>query len=232
MSKEKSFLAKQKIALGLVSLIVIGIVIYFSTIVVKDAPIIAGFVEGEHYKLLENPRRVRGDKIEVMEFFSYGCIHCYNLDPELNAWAEASADKVKFVRTPAISSDYWRMLGRNYYTMQKLGMTEESHLLFFRQVHDVKRNFSSIKRLAAYFDGKGTTAEEYTKAFNSPEVARKIATADQLSRRMLIANVPTMIVNGKYMVQLTRTVGVSRMLEVLDFLVDKELADKELSIVQ
>lgn len=226
VNRAKKFLVKQKIAVGIVFVIVLGIVGYFSTLVVKDAPLLGDFVEGEHYFLLENPRRVRGDKIEVMEFFSYGCIHCYNFDPGLNGWAEANSDKINFVRTPAVSSELWRMLGRNYYTMEKLGLVDEYHLPFFREVHDVRRNFSSLKRLSDYFDNRGTTAEEYTKAFNSPEVSRKMAVADQMGRRLLVSSVPTIVIHGKYMVRITRSVGLSRMLDVMDYLLDKERAEK------
>lgn len=226
-NRAKNFLVQQKIAVGIVIVIIIGILGYFSTLVVKDAPFLGDFVEGEHYSLVEKPRRVRTDKIEVMEFFSYGCIHCYNFDPELSDWVESNSDKINFIRTPAISNDFWRLLGRNYYTMEKLGILEKYHMPFFREVHDVKRNFSSPKRFFDYFDGKGTTDEEYAKAFNSPEVSRKMTVADQMGRRLLVSSVPTIIVHGKYMVRITRNVGVSRMLEVMDFLVDKELAEKQ-----
>ena len=227
VNRAKNFLVQQKIAVGTVIVIFVGILGYFSTLVVKEVPLLGGFVEGEHYTLLENPRRVRSDKIEVMEFFSYGCIHCYNFDPELSDWVESKGDEVNFIRTPAISSDLWRLLGRNYYTMEKLGIIEKYHMPFFREIHDVKRNFSSVKRLSDYYDGKGTTGEEYEKVFNSPEVSRKMAVADQMGRRLLVVSVPTIIVHGKYMVNITRNVGVSRMLEVMDYLVDKELAEKQ-----
>jgi thiol:disulfide interchange protein DsbA len=227
VNRAKTFLVKQKIAVGTVIVIFVGVLGYFSTLVVKEVPLLSGFVEGEHYTLLENPRRVRTDKIEVMEFFSYGCIHCYNFDPELSNWVESKGDEVNFIRTPAVSSDLWRLLGRNYYTMEKLGIVDKYHMPFFREVHDVKRNFSSLKRLSDYYDGKGTTGEEYERVFNSPEVARKIDVADQMARRLLVVSVPTIIVHGKYMVNITRNVGISRMLEVMDYLVDKELAEKQ-----
>jgi protein dithiol oxidoreductase (disulfide-forming) len=223
VKKARSFLMQQKIAVGVVVLVVVSLIGYFSTLVISDSPMLGDFVEGEHYTLLEKPRRIRGEKIEIMEFFSYGCIFCYNFDPGLKEWVDANSDRINFVRTPAISSDYWRTLGRNYYTMDKLGLVDDYHQPFFREVHEVKRNFTTLARLADYFDGKGTTADEYMKVFNSPEVSRKIAVADQMARRLKVASVPTIIVHGKYMVRPTRTVGIARMLEVTDFLVGKEL---------
>lgn len=224
--KVRSFLMLQKIAVGGMVLIVVVLIGYFSTLVVKDSPILGNFIDGEHYTLLEKPRRIRDEKIEVMEFFSYGCIHCYNFDPGLSDWIEANIDKINFVRMPVVSNDYWRILGRNYYTMDKLGIVDEYHLPFFREIHEVKRNFASLNRLGDYFDGKGTTAEEYRQVFSSPEISRKIAVADQMARRLQVASVPTIIVHGKYMIHPTRSVGTARMLEVMDFLVEKELEEK------
>ena len=85
--KESRFLKQQKIALGVVGIIVVAIVGYLTWLSVEESPL-GEFVEGEHYLVIENPRRIRGDKIEVMEFFSYGCVHCFNFDPILDDWVE------------------------------------------------------------------------------------------------------------------------------------------------
>ncbi len=226
-NKAKSFLAKQKIAVGVIVVVTVTIVVYFSTLVLQESTILGNFVEGEHYFLIENPRRVRGDQIEVIEFFSYACVHCYNFDPELEDWVEAKGESIKFIRMPAVANDSWRILGRNYYTMEKLGLTEKYHMPFFREVHEVKRNFSTPGRLADYFEGKGVPREDYEKAFNSPEVSRNVYDADQMARRLQVASVPTIVVHGKYTVNVTRLVGTSRMLEVMDHLIEKETAPKE-----
>ena len=223
-NKAKSFLAQQKIAVGVIAVIAVAIVGYFSTLVLQESPILGDFVEGEHYLLIEDPRRVRGDQIEILEFFSYGCIHCYNFDPVLGDWAESKGESIKFVRMPAVSNDYWRLLGRNFYTLEKLGLTEEYHLPFFREIHEVGRNFSSPEKLADYFEGHGVPREDYLKAFNSPEVSRNLSNADQMARRLRTSSVPTIVVNGKYMVKVTGVVGTSRMLDVMDHLIEKESA--------
>ena len=93
-------------------------------------------------------------------------------------------------------------------------------------MHEVKRNFTSLNRLGDYFDGKGTSADEYKKVFSSPDISRKLATADQLARRLKVSSVPTIIVHGKYMIRPTRNVGISRMLQVMDFLVQREWEER------
>lgn len=223
-NKAKSFLGQQKIAVGVVAVVALLIVGYFSTLVLQDNPMLGDFIEGEHYDLIENPRRVRGDQIEIMEFFSYACVHCYNFDPTLEDWVESKGDEIKFVRTPAVANELWRILGRNYYTMEKLGILEEYHLAFFREVHEVRRNFSTPERLADYFESQGVSRADYEEAFNSSEVMRKVIDADKMARRLQVAAVPTIVVHGKYVVKVTRAVGISRMLEVMDHLIEKETA--------
>ena len=221
-NRAKTFLGQQKIAVGMIVVIAVAIIGYFSTVVLQESTILGDFEEGVHYQVIENPRRVRGDQIEVMEFFSYACVHCYNFDPQLKDWVATKGDSIKFVVMPAVANDYWRILGRNYYTMKKLGLNEEYHMPFFREVHEVKRNFSTPERLADYFEGQGVPREDYLKAFNSSDVSRQVNDADQMARRLQIASVPTIVVHGKYTVNVTRAVGTSRMLEVIDHLIEKE----------
>ncbi len=210
-------------AIGLV--VAASIVIYVTTIVVTDIPM-GEYQLGVHYEEVEDPRRIRGDKIEVMEFFSYGCIHCYNLESELQPWVERNSDKVKFVRSPAMFDDAWRVLAQSYYTTENLGITARNHPAFFREIHDKKNPLTNLDRLANYFDGKGTTSAEYRAAFNSPETKRANAAADQRQRRFKVSSVPTMVVNGKYRVKTTANIGRSRLLDVVDYLVEQELAGK------
>ncbi|MEX2489169.1 MAG: thiol:disulfide interchange protein DsbA/DsbL [Pseudomonadales bacterium] len=224
--RRSAFLRRQKIALGTVAAVILGIVAWLAMIVIRDAPM-GEFEPGEHYTVLEDPRRIRGDKIEIMEFFSYGCIHCYNFDPDLEDWVAEQGDTIDFVRTPAFASEQWRLLGRTYYAMQELDILEENHYRLFRSIHDGGMSLSSANQLARWIDGNGATAEEFRSAYNSPAVDTRVRSADQLGRRMKVSSVPTIIVNGKYRVGMTRTVGPSRMLEVMDHLVDKELQARE-----
>jgi thiol:disulfide interchange protein DsbA len=226
MTKRQSkSIEHQKIAIGVGAVFIIGLAIYLSTLVVSDIPM-GEYEAGVHYENLENPRRLRGDKIEVMEVFSYACAYCYGLEPDLADWVEDNQDKIKFVRVPAISNDSWRILARGYYAVELLDLVEDYHLGVFHAFHDKRVSLNSVEKLARYFDGKGTTAAEFTKTLKSPEVARMLVEADNIQRRYRVASVPTIIVNGKYRVKTTQQVGRSRILGVVDYLVEKELAEK------
>ncbi len=221
-TKQSKALKKQKIALGICFVIISGVVLYMADILISDIPI-EGYVEGKHYHLVDNPRRIRGDKVEIMEFFSYGCIHCYNFDEDLENWVEKNKSRIDFVRTPLISSELWRNYGRTYYAMQKLGILSENHTMLFREIHDVKRNLGTAENLTSYIAANSNlTEEEFSSVFNSTDINQKLGRATQLSRRFKIASVPNMVVNGKYRVQAGGSVGLSRMLDIMDYLIEQE----------
>ncbi len=218
--KQSSFLLWQKIIVAGIAVVSIGVLGYFFTVVLTEAP--GGeFVEGEHYFLIEEPRRVRGDGVEVMEFFSYACIFCYNFDEPLESWAEAREDKVNFVRTPAISNATWRLLGGVYYTLEEMDIFEEHHMAVFRAIHDRGSRLDSIDRIVDFAADRGIDADEFRSTFNSAEIQNKLNQADLLARRMRVAAVPTVIIDGRYLVRTTTTVGPTRMLDVMDYLVEK-----------
>lgn len=220
--KESKFLHQQKIALGVGAVIVLAVLGYVTSIVIMDSAPLGNYVEGEHYTLLPNPKKVRGDKIEVTEFFSYACVHCYRFDPDLTDWVEDNQDKINFIRNPVVARDLWARFARHYYTMESLGVVEDLHYKFFNAVHDRNLNTSSKERLAEWAEDNGV--EDYMESYNSQAVKRKVATADATARGLQIANVPSMVINGKYVVRITETVGPVRMLDIVDHLLQLETA--------
>jgi len=221
----------QKIVLGIGAALVAIVAIYLSTLVVSDIPM-GDYEAGVHYQQIEKPRRISGNKIEVLEVFSYSCIHCFRLDPDLAKWVEQNSERINFIRIPAISNEAWRVQARAYYATEVLGITEVVHLEFFHAIHDKKINLNSIDRIANFMDGRGTTAEQFTKTYHSVNVTNKVTEADRLQRRYQVAAVPAMIVNGKYRVNTSQQVGRSRILDVVEHLVDKELAEKSSKITE
>jgi len=226
-NKKNKFLLQQKIAIGVIGFIAVAVVIYFSTMVVTDVPD-GEFVEGRHYVVLDEPGKVRGRKDEVIEFFSYGCVHCFNFDPEIERWVHENSDTVNFVRTPVLGSNAWRMYGQTYYTMQELGILEDNHVRFFTDIHTARRNLTTLDNVAAWFEGKGTTEAEFRKAYESENVKRRMAKADALTRAYKISSVPGVVVNAKYHISVNTEVGTTRLLEVTEhLLMEKEQMQDE-----
>ena len=219
--KQSKFLLQQKIGLGLFALTLTGIVSYLGIKTFEDAPL-GEFVEGEHYQLLENPRRVRGDKVEVMEFFSYGCVHCFNFEPMLADWVESKGSDINFVRTPAIANDYWRILGRAYFTLDQMEILEDKHMAMFRAIHQSRSDLSTPEALIDFIEEHGVERDKFESTYHSTQVDSSINRADQMARRLKVATVPTIVIQGKYQIRATRSIGQIRMLDVMDYLVGLE----------
>ena len=222
--KQSRVIRQQKVFLTVLSVIVAAAIGYLFFVTVTDAPS-GEFVEGKHYFLIENPRRIRSEQIEVMEFFGYACVHCYNFDPILAEWVEEKGDSVKFIQTPAVSSEYWRLLGRNFLTYQSLDVYDKYHTPFFRAIHNGGRTFPNLGSLTEFYEQLGGKKEDFLNAFNSAEVASELSKADKMARRLKVAMVPSIVIQGKYLVRTSGSIGTKRMLDVMDYLVEKEVSE-------
>src|SRR5437762_10594410 len=106
--------------------------------------------EGTNYKRLQNPQPVEtGDKVEVIEFFSYGCPHCAHFEPILNPWVKKLPADVQFRRVPAMFQPGWTDLARGYYTLDIMGQGEKLSPAVFDAVHKETVN---LKQDTVFFD--------------------------------------------------------------------------------
>ena len=229
MAKKKNrSLMVQKIAVGAAAVLIVTFFGYFYTRVIAEAPK-GKFVEGEHYQLIDHPGHIHGNKVQIMEFFSYACPHCYAFDPQLRDWVQSNKDRIEFTRTPAVGTTEWRMFARAYYAMDALGILQEDHEKLFNAIHAQGLNLGSPERLAAWFADNGTTAAAFTSMFNSAAVTEQVNRAEEMQQRFKISAVPSIVIDSKYLVQMTQEVGPSRMLDVVDYLVDKEMSGNKTS---
>ena len=180
------------------------------------------FTEGEHYSRIDAGVRHRpGDPVEVVEFFSYGCIHCKNFDPLIEDWqADQSDEVVSFRRQPVAFSPTWAILAQTFFALQELGIEEENHERLFKAIHDQGRQFLSVEMIADFVDGHGATRDEFLRAFNSPKVRRAASEFESIQSRYDVQGVPMIAVAGKYMVKMD--VGRKLALDVVDHLVALE----------
>ena len=201
---------------ALLATVVIGYGLIYSTGATQGE-----FVAGDHYTLIDKPERRRpGANVEVVEFFSYACIHCKNFDPLINEWLETKPENVDFTRVPVTFSPQWIALAQAYYTLVALDILEENHERIFRRIHNTRRMFDSPDDFAAFIDGNGATAAEVLAAWNGSDVRRMLRDGEAIQRQIVISAVPTLAVNGKYLVGMD--VGRKSALDVVDHLIGVE----------
>lgn len=206
---------------------IIGVVVAVVVLVLGYGTLYStGVAEGEyaagtHYEIIEDARGRRpGAPIVVQEFFSYGCIHCRNFDPMIEAWQSTLPDGAEFRRTPVAFSPVWTLLARTYFTLDEAGALEDNHERLFRAIHDNGRQFLSAEMVADFVTGHGITREEFLREFDSPAVRTRLRNAELAQRELGIASVPTLVVAEKYRVGME--VGRKTALDVVDHLIALE----------
>ena len=227
MVRRKSFVHQQKLMVAGFVVTILALIAYLTLETVTDEGAQGDFIAGIHYVELDKPRRIRGDAIEVMEFFSYGCIFCYRFDADLQDWASDKGDQVRLTQTPLIGSDQWRLLGAHYYALQDLDAPVALHQGTFRAIHDLGRKLNNPEDLADFVaSNSDIELDRYLIQIESDAVKAKVSLADRLSRQARITSVPQLVVQGRYRISSTVDVGPIRMLEVADYLIEKIEAER------
>lgn len=179
--------------------------------------------QGTHYEVLDSPVRTSVDQgIEVSEIFWYGCPHCYTFKPLVEKWSESLADDVEFVLMPAALGRAWEVHARAFFTLQAMGELDKVHDALFDALAGERRQLNSAEALAEFVAGHGVDEQAFLDAYESFGVNAQFQKAQSKIRSARITGVPTMLVNGKYKVSASMAGGHEEVLEVVDFLVEKE----------
>jgi len=182
----------------------------------------ADVTQGRDYRLVQPPQPTSAPgKIEVIEFFSYGCPHCANFHPEVTRWAKALPEDTVFVRVPvAFGRRPWGQLVRAFYALEATGDLAKVDDAIFKAIHEEGKQLVDQDSIAAWLAQQGVDATKFRNAFNSFDVSRKSQRAEQMSREYGVSGVPHLVINGKYGV-----IGQDR-LRIADELIERERAAK------
>lgn len=187
----------------------------------------ANYEAGVHYEVLPQPvATVDSDKIEVAEVFWYGCGHCFSFESELRPWAESQPEDVVLVGSPAMWDNQGIMErhARIYYTAKALKVLDKVHEATFNAMHLEKKTLRSEGEIAELFVAQGVSKEDFERTFNSFGVTSAVKQAEARQRSYRIQGTPELIVNGKYRITARLAGSHQGMLDVADFLIEKERA--------
>ena len=182
---------------------------------------------GKQYVELSSPVPIsKPGKIEMVELFWYGCPHCYQFEPTLNAWTEKLPEDVNFVRIPAMFGGVWNVHGQLFITLESMGVEHAVHKAVFEAIHKEGKKLSTPDEMAEFLAGQGVDKAAFIKAYNSFGVKSQMEKAKKLAMAYQISGVPTLIVNGKYRFDIGSSGGLEQATQVADFLIAKERAAK------
>lgn len=165
------------------------------------SPVAGAWAAEETFQVL-NPSQATDDpsKIEVVEFFHYGCPHCRNFDPLLESWLKKLPQDVAFRRIPAIwNNQQLAGLARLYYAAEVSGDLHALHSKVFAAVQDEKRPLHTEAGVSEWIQGKVADPKKFMDAYKSFGVNSMLQRADQRARDMKIQGVPTLAIDGKFL---------------------------------
>lgn len=194
-------------------------VLSFAMMTVSGMSMAAQFVEGKDYTLAPTVGKVDvPGKIEVREFFWYGCGHCFKLEPYMQSWLQKLPKDINFVRTPAAMNPVWEANARGYYVSEALGIRKKAHIPLFDVIHKQGKQIFDQASLAKFYVKYGADESKFNSLYKSFAINGKIKQAQNLAIQYQLTGVPAVVVNGKYIVQGEN----QKVIDTVNYLIEKE----------
>ncbi len=185
-----------------------------------------GYIEGVNYRLIEpqQPVDAAPGTVEVVEFFWYDCQTCFVVQPALERWLAERGKVVTFRRLPAVVGGHMVFYARAFFTAENLGVLDRVHMPIYTALHRHGRKLDEEALMADFFAEQGIDRSRFLTAFRSSAAATRVRNAQLMTRRYELQGAPSFVINGKYRVDASMVRNAESLLQVVDYLVGKELA--------
>lgn len=176
---------------------------------------------GTEYRLVSPPLPLESKtKVEVIEFFWYGCPHCYAFEPYIEPWIKKLPSDVMFHRVPAVFNESWVPHAKLYYSLEVLGEVDRLHGIIFDAIHKDHQILATEPAIGDFLEKHGVNRKKFTDAYNSFSVNSKVQRSVQLQGAYKIDGVPTMGIDGRFVTANTMLGGGhDAVLPVVDYLI-------------
>ena len=181
-----------------------------------------GIVEGTHYVRLGQPLPVTAPagKVDVVEFFWYGCPHCNAFEPMLEAWVKKLPEFASFRRVPVqFREEPFGTHQRIYFALETMGQLEAMHRKVFAAIHNDRLKLDKPAEIQAFMSKNGLDGARFIEVMNSFGVQTKARQAKQLAEAYKIDGVPALGIQGRFYTSGSLAGGQDKMLVVADFLI-------------
>lgn len=184
---------------------------------------------GTHYFELAQRQPVQtGDRIEVLEIFSYACSHCGTLDPILEAWEKSKPEAAELRLLPAVwQNPGWVEYAAAYFTAEKLGVAKQSHHPLMKLLWADRKPPADLDAVAEFYTQFGVKADEFKALMQSPEINAKLQEAANVVRAYEVGGTPTLVIDGRWRFDMASSGGPEQVPALIDFLVQKALAARK-----
>jgi len=177
-----------------------------------------GLAQQPRFTELKPALAVESDgKIEVLEFFWYGCIHCYTLEPHIESWLKKLPADTQFRRVPAVFNQRWAHDAAIFYTFEAMGLVDKLHKPLFDAIHKDRLRTDNEQEFTGWLQKNGVDPQKFKDTMKSFGVQSRTKRATQLTAAYKIDGTPAMAVQGRYVVPSE----IPGMLKTVDGLVDQ-----------
>jgi thiol:disulfide interchange protein DsbA len=178
--------------------------------------------EGVQYKLLPQQPTDSGDKIEVLEFFWYGCPHCFSFEPYITEWKKTKPVNVEFTRVPAIFRPEWEVQARAYFALSNMGVIEDVHGKIFATIHTDKKQLNKLELIADFVEKNGVDRKKFIEEYNSFAVDGMVRKAKKKQTEYKIEGVPSVAIAGKYLTSGSMSGSYENLIKIINHLIELE----------
>jgi thiol:disulfide interchange protein DsbA len=182
---------------------------------------IAESVEGVDYVLIPSQPSASPDRVEVIEFFYYGCESCNRLEPHLQSWLKTLSPDILFRRIPALRRTAWVPLTRVYFALEQLGEIDRMHTAVYRAVHEDGINLGVSSEFFQWAQKNGINRNKVEQVLDSDSVIAKVQYARDATVAYAISATPSFVVDGRYLTSPGMLRNSDGLFQTLDILIEK-----------
>lgn len=176
------------------------------------------YVDGVHYKKLEG---LEAKPNTVVEFFSYGCPHCKDLEPKLEAWLKTKPESVAFSRVPATWNKKFTVMGHLFYVIEALNLGEKTSSRVFDYIHTQGKGIASRQDALTFMLAQGVSEADFNRAWDDADVEKQVQEAGKAFAANHVRGVPALVVNGQYQTSVSMAGSAEEMFSIVEFLLSK-----------
>ena len=184
-------------------------------------------VAGREFVQLASPQLTTSqDRVEVIEFFYYGCPVCYEAQPHIARWLSRAGPGIAMHRVPAVFTESSESFARTFYSLGAMNEIARLHWPLYDNHHFDDRKLDEEKNVVAWVGGNKVDAARFTELWHSPQIVAQVAAAREAIKTYDIKGVPSFVVDGKYVTSSSMAGGVQEMMRVVDHLVGRAAAER------
>lgn len=184
---------------------------------------------GREYARLDPPVRTGSPRtVDVTVFTLYACGPCAEANGVLQKWADALPYFVHVQNSPAVLNPHWSYLARVFFALDAIGQERSQRASLFRAINQEGMNYADFHQMERWLDNRGVSLPAFEKAFDSNDVIALTANAPSVMRMYHVVSVPTVVVDGRYIVTAASAGGIDKLPGVLNDVVARAAQDKGL----